>query len=109
MVSLMQAQVEFRSWLSWISQLNPEGSAPMKRIGLVCLGLALGAANTVHAQGLTMQMSNGWSFTFSGNVNSFIYYTATNTGGTTPITGAISAVGGLVPPGGTVRATRSTV
>ncbi len=116
MVSLMQAQVEFRSWLSWISQLNPEGSAPMKRIGLVCLGLALGAANTVHAQGLTMQMSNGWSFTFSGNVNSFIYYTATNTGGTTPLpdpTGPAyqpsTAVGGLVPPLGTVRATRITV
>src|SRR5882724_754844 len=76
----------------------------MKRIGLVCLGLALGAASTVHAQGLTMQMSNGWSFTFSGNVNSFIYYTATNTGGTT-----VGAPGGLVPPSGTVRATRITV
>src|SRR6266540_6749275 len=116
MVSLMQAQVEFRSWLSSISQLKLEGSAPMKRIGLVCLGLALGAANTVHAQGLTMQMSNGWSFTFSGNVNSFIYYTATNTGGTTPLpdpTGPAyqpsTAVGGLVPSLGMVRATRITV
>jgi hypothetical protein len=104
MVSLMLTQVEFRSWLSWISQLNPEGSAPMKRIGLVCLGLALGAANTVHAQGLTMQMSNGWSFTFSGNVNTFAYYTKTNEGGTTT-----NAFGGLVPPGGTVSATRLTV
>jgi hypothetical protein len=46
----------------------------MKRIGLVCLGLALGAANTVHAQGLTMQMSNGWNFTFAGNVNAFFIY-----------------------------------
>jgi hypothetical protein len=76
----------------------------MKRIGLVCLGLALGAASTVHAQGLTMQMSNGWNFTFSGNVNSFLYYTQTNTGGTTPTT-----FGGLIPPGGTERATRITV
>src|SRR5262245_48090388 len=76
----------------------------MKRIGLVCLGLALGTASTVHAQGLTMQMSNGWNFTFSGNVNSFLYYTTTNTGGTT-----VGAPGGLVPPGGDVRATRITV
>jgi hypothetical protein len=75
----------------------------MKRIGLVCLGLALGAASTVHAQGLTMQMSNGWNFSFSGNVNSFLYYTQTNTGGTTV------TEGGIVPPGGTVRATRITV
>jgi len=75
----------------------------MKRIGLVCLGLALGAASTVHAQGLTMQMSNGWNFTFSGNVNSFLYYTQTNTGGTT------ATIGGIVPPNGTVRATRITV
>ena len=76
----------------------------MKRIGLVCLGLALGAASTVHAQGLTMQMSNGWNFSFSGNVNSFLYYTQTNTGGTTT-----QAFGGLIPPGGTERATRITV
>jgi hypothetical protein len=103
MVSLMQTQVEFRSWLSWISQLNPEGSAPMKRIGLVCLGLALGAANTVHAQGLTMQMSNGWSFTFSGNVNTFIYYEKSKTGGTT------STPGGITPAGGAVNVTRLTV
>jgi len=75
----------------------------MKRIGLVCLGLALGAASTVHAQGLTMQMSNGWNFSFSGNVNSFLYYTQTNTGGTT------NTIGGIVPAGGTVRATRITV
>ena len=52
----------------------------MKRIGLVCLGLVL-AANTANAQ-LTMQMSNGWSFTFSGNVNTFIYYENSNNGTT---------------------------
>lgn len=74
----------------------------MKRIGLVCLGLALGAANTVHAQGLTMQMSNGWNFTFSGNVNGFLYYEKSNTGGTT------ATPGGITPGGGAVSATRIT-
>jgi hypothetical protein len=48
-------------------------------------------------------MSNGWNFSFSGNVNSFLYYTQTNTGGTT------NTIGELVGPGGTVRATRITV
>ena len=37
------------------------------------MGLAFGAANVAHAQ-LTMQMSNGWSFTFAGNVNAFLIY-----------------------------------
>jgi hypothetical protein len=45
----------------------------MKRVALLCLGLALGAANAAEAQ-LTMQMSNGWAFTFAGNVNAFIIY-----------------------------------
>src|SRR6476659_7076240 len=45
----------------------------MKRVALLCLGLALGAANAAEAQ-LTMQMSNGWSCTFAGNVNAFIIY-----------------------------------
>jgi hypothetical protein len=45
----------------------------MKRIALLCMGLALGAANAAEAQ-LTMQMSNGWSFTFAGNVNAFLIY-----------------------------------
>ena len=45
----------------------------MKRVALLCLGLALGAANAAEAQ-LTMQMSNGWSFTFAGNVNAFMIY-----------------------------------
>lgn len=74
----------------------------MKRIGLVCLGLALGAASTAYAQGLTMQMSNGWNFTFSGNVNAFLYYEKSNTGGTTV------TPGGLTPGGGAVSATRIT-
>jgi hypothetical protein len=45
----------------------------MKRVALLCLGLAAGAANVAEAQ-LTMQMSNGWSFTFGGNVNAFVVY-----------------------------------
>jgi hypothetical protein len=32
------------------------------------------AAGTANAQGLTMQMSNGWAFSFSGNVNAFLVY-----------------------------------
>ncbi len=47
----------------------------MKRLGLVLAGLALvGAVNTADAQ-LTMQMGNGWSATFAGNVNAFWIYT----------------------------------
>src|SRR5947208_9008308 len=43
----------------------------MKRLTLLLLGLALGVSATADAQGLTMQMSNGWAFQFSGNVNAF--------------------------------------
>ena len=43
----------------------------MKRLTLLLLGLALGVSATAGAQGLTMQMSNGWSFQFGGNVNAF--------------------------------------
>jgi hypothetical protein len=52
----------------------------MKKVALLCLGLALGGANAAEAQ-LTMQMSNGWSFTFAGNVNAFYIY---NTGKSCP-------------------------
>ncbi len=45
----------------------------MKRVALLCMGLALGAATAAEAQ-LTMQMSNGWNFTFAGNVNAFYIY-----------------------------------
>ena len=55
----------------------------MKKVALLCLGLALGAANAAEAQ-LTMQMSNGWSFTFAGNVNAFyIYQTGKSCAGST--------------------------
>ncbi len=63
----------------------------MKRVALLCLGLALGTATVAEAQ-LTMQMSNGWSFTFAGNVNAFALYDDVSEGGTvTP--------GGIVPGG----------
>jgi len=76
----------------------------MKRVALLCLGLALGAASVAEAQ-LTMQMSNGWSFTFAGNVNSFLYYTKSSDDGTT------TTPGGLVNPAsvGVSNATRITV
>jgi hypothetical protein len=46
----------------------------MKRFSCVLGALVLSlAADTAHAQ-LTMQMPNGWGFTFSGNVNAFLTY-----------------------------------
>src|SRR6267154_354484 len=51
----------------------------MKRLTLLLLGLALGVTATAKAQGLTMQMSNGWSFAFAGNVNVFWSFTKQNT------------------------------
>ncbi|MBX6331517.1 MAG: porin, partial [Gemmatimonadaceae bacterium] len=64
----------------------------MKRSALWCLAVLLVCASRVSAQALTMQMSNGWSFTFSGNVNAFWTYTD----GKVDQAGAIN--GGLVPP-----------
>jgi len=52
----------------------------MKRVALLCLGLAVGAASAAEAQ-LTMQMGNGWSFTFAGNVNAFLVYDDINSAG----------------------------
>ena len=46
----------------------------MKRSALLFSALLVGAASVANAQGLTMQMSNGWSFSFAGNVNAFIIY-----------------------------------
>jgi hypothetical protein len=66
----------------------------MKRVALLCVGLAVGAASAAEAQ-LTMQMSNGWSFTFSGNVNAFAIYESTSDNG-----GTLGAPGGLIGIGG---------
>ena len=63
----------------------------MKRVALLCLGLALGTATIAEAQ-LTMQMSNGWSFTFAGNVNAFALYDDVSDGTT-------ATPGGVVPTG----------
>ena len=60
----------------------------MRRVALLCMGLAMGAASAAEAQ-LTMQMSNGWSFTFGGNVNAFLVYEKPDDGGTTTTPGGI--------------------
>ena len=55
----------------------------MKRFSCVLGALVmLLAANTSYAQ-LVMQMSNGWSFTFGGNVNAFLDYEKESTSGAT--------------------------
>jgi hypothetical protein len=64
----------------------------MKKVALLCLGLAMGAANAAEAQ-LTMQMSNGWSFTFAGNVNAFAIYESQNADGTTATPGGLVGAG----------------
>jgi hypothetical protein len=61
---------------------------------MLCLGLAMGAANVAEAQ-LTMQMSNGWSFTFGGNVNAFLVYEKPSDN-----TAPTGTPGGIVAAGG---------
>ena len=71
----------------------------MKKVALLCMGLAFGAANAAEAQ-LTMQMSNGWAFTFSGNVNAFMIYQNSKgcVGSTCATTGKVLSFGtGLLP------------
>lgn len=46
----------------------------MKQSALWCVALSLAAASGLRAQGLTMQTSSGWTFSFSGNVNAFAVY-----------------------------------
>ena len=65
----------------------------MKRVALLCLGLALGSATVAEAQ-LSMQMSNGWSFTFAGNVNAFAIYESQSESGATAAPGGLIGVGG---------------
>jgi hypothetical protein len=57
------------------------------------MGLVLGAASAAEAQ-LTMQMSNGWSFTFAGNVNAFAIYESQSEDGATAAPGGLVGVGG---------------
>src|SRR2546426_4040926 len=78
----------------------PRRESRMKRLTLLLLGLALGVASTAKAQGLTMQMSNGWSFSFSGNVNAFWSFTKINNSG--PANSSVRT--GLLPAFATLEA-----
>ncbi len=71
----------------------------MKRVLGALLLVALGLAGSARAQGLTMQMSNGWSFSFAGNVNAFLAYQHQDS------TGAVGSPGTVVgtTPTGTSR------
>jgi len=66
----------------------------MRRVALLCMGLVMGAASAAEAQ-LTMQMSNGWSFTFGGNVNAFLVYEKAS-----DVTAPSAPLGGIVGAGG---------
>ena len=68
----------------------------MKKVALLCMGLALGAVNAAEAQ-LTMQMSNGWAFTFSGNVNAFMIYQTSKAAGGGTLSKDLSFGTGLLP------------
>src|SRR5256885_12960571 len=72
----------------------------MKRLTLLLLGLALGVSATAGAQGLTMQMSNGWSFQFGGKVNAFWVFSKVNNSG--PADSSVRT--GLLPPFATFSA-----
>jgi hypothetical protein len=52
----------------------------MKRLALLLVAVALLLPAAANAQ-LTMQMSNGWSFSFAGNVNAFWVYSKVNNNG----------------------------
>ncbi len=60
----------------------------MKRTALLCAALALAVTTGAQAQ-LTMQMSNGWTFSFAGNVNAFLVYEKEDQDGTTSSTGTL--------------------
>ena len=62
----------------------------MMRIVLLSIAASVAFSTGAKAQ-LTMQMSNGWNFTFAGNVNAFGIYTS----GSVDKAGTIT--GGLVP------------
>jgi hypothetical protein len=69
----------------------------MKRLTLVLLVAVLVVPRLAQAQGLTMQMSNGWSFTFAGNVNVFWVFSKTDSLGITPKSTNSSVRTGLLP------------
>lgn len=60
----------------------------MKRLLLLLVAVALLVPAAANAQ-LTMQMSNGWTFSFAGNVNVFLVYEKEDDAGLTASPGAI--------------------
>src|SRR5436305_996673 len=61
---------------------SPRRDSRMKRLALLLLAVAVLLPAAASAQ-LTMQMSNGWSFSFAGNVNAFWVFTKQNNTGPT--------------------------
>jgi hypothetical protein len=57
------------------------------------------AAGSVGAQGLTMGTMNGWTFTFSGNVNAFLTYTDPRCSDPVPNACYYGIAGSLIPAG----------
>src|SRR6266511_1746863 len=72
----------------------------MKRLSLLLFAAALVVPRMAQAQGLTMQMGNGWKFTFAGNVNVFWVFTSDENG---PSNSSIRT--GLLPAFATFAAT----
>jgi len=70
----------------------------MKRTLLWSLALTI-AATAASAQGLTMGTMNGWTFTFSGNVNAFLTYTDAKCGGAASGSPECNFDGTAVPSG----------
>jgi len=69
----------------------------MKRFLAALLLVALGAVSSMRAQGLTMQMSNGWTFSFAGNVNAFLVFEHQDTAGSfNPVNAPGALVGNAV-------------
>ena len=76
----------------------------MKRLALLLVAVALLWPAAASAQ-LTMQMSNGWSFSFAGNVNAFWVFTKRNSSGGADSNTANSSVRtGLLPAFATFEA-----
>src|SRR6266545_3443344 len=72
----------------------------MKRLSLLLFAAALVVPRMAQAQGLTMQMGNGWKFTFAGNVNVFWVFTSDENG---PSNSSVRT--GLLPAFATFAAT----
>src|SRR2546422_609125 len=77
----------------------------MKRLALLLVAVALLLPAAANAQ-LTMQMSNGWSFSFAGNINAFWVFTKRNSSGpvATQKEAASSVRTGLLPSFATFEA-----